>query len=96
MLDDAWKTRLFKSTISTIEDVIYIQDRSGTTYFCADDPATLDMKVTLLDVAFKEQAERNCRLVTPMLDGDGPSYHGTIGQRVGESKEEWLNRIFGE
>jgi hypothetical protein len=93
-LDD--KTQLLKSTITTIEDVIYIKCRTGATYFCADDPATLDMQVTLLDVAHKEWAEQNCRLVTPMIDGDGHSYHGTIEQRVGESKEEWMNRIFGE
>ena len=95
ILDD--KTQLHKSTIYTIEDVTYIGRRnSNVDYFCADDPATLDMKVTLLDVAFKEQTERNCRLITPMIDGEGHSYHGTIEQRVGESKEEWMNRIFGE
>jgi hypothetical protein len=96
LLDDAWKTRLFKSTIFTLEDVIYIKDRSGTTYFCADDPATLDMQVTLLAVANREWCERNCRLVTPMLETPDTSYPSGLEQREGETKEEWENRIFGE
>lgn len=96
LLDDAWKTRLFKSTIFTLEDVTYIKDRSGTTYFCADDPATLDMQVTLLDVAYREQAERNYREVTSMLKTPDTSYPSGLEQREGETKEEWENRIFGE
>lgn len=63
------KTILLKSTIHMIEDVIYISDRSGSTYFCADDPATLDMQVELMHIEFKEQCERTTRLVTPMIDG---------------------------
>ena len=63
------KTILLKSTIHMIEDVIYISDRSGSTYFCADDPATLDMQVELLHIEFKEQCERTTRIVTPMIDG---------------------------
>lgn len=63
------KTILLKSTIHMIEDVIYISDRSGSTYFCADDPATLDMQVELIHIEFKEQCERNVRIVTPMIDG---------------------------
>ena len=63
------KTILLKSTIHMIEDVIYISDRSGGTYFCADDPATLDMQVELLHIEFKEQCERTTRIVTPMIDG---------------------------
>lgn len=96
LLDDAWKTRLFKSTIFTLEDVTYIKDRSGTTYFCADDPATLDMQVTLLDVAYREQAERNYREVTSMLKTPDTSYPSGLEQGEGETKEEWENRIFGE
>lgn len=63
------KTILLKSTIHMIEDVIYISDRSGSTYFCADDPATLDMQVELMHIEFKEQCERTTRLITPMIDG---------------------------
>lgn len=96
LLDDAWKTRLFKSTIFTLEDVTYIKDRSGSTYFCADDPATLDMQVTLLDVANREWCERNSRLVTPMLETPDTSNPSGLEQREGETKEEWMNRIFGE
>lgn len=96
LLDDAWKTRLFKSTIFTLEDVTYIKDRSGTTYFCADDPATLDMQVTLLDVAYNEQAERTCRQVSSMLETPDTSYPSGLEQQEGETKEEWENRIFGE
>ena len=96
LLDDAWKTRLFKSTIFTLEDVTYIKDRSGTTYFCADDPATLDMQVTLLDVANHEWCERNSRLVTSMLETPDTSYPSGLEQREGETKEEWEKRIFGE
>lgn len=96
LLDDAWKTRLFKSTIFTLEDVTYIKDRSGTVYFCADDPATLDMQVTLLDVAYREQAERNYRQVTSMLETPDTSYPSGLEQREGETKEEWEKRIFGE
>ena len=96
MLDDAWKTRLLKSTIFTLEDVTYIKDRSGTTYFCADDPATLDMQVTLLDVAYREQAERNYREVTSTLKTPDTSYPSGLEQREGETKEEWEKRIFGE
>lgn len=96
LLDDAWKTRLLKSTIFTLEDVTYIKDRSGTTYFCADDPATLDMQVTLLDVAYREQAERNYREVTSMLKTPDTSYPSGLEQQEGESKEDWENRIFGE
>lgn len=62
------KTILLKSTIHMIEDVIYISDRSGSTYFCADDPATLDMQLELIHIEFKEQCERNVRIVTPMID----------------------------
>lgn len=95
ILDD--KTQLNKSTIHTIEDVIYIRRlHSNVDYFCADDPSTLEIQKTLLDVAYKAQAERNCWLVTPMIDGNGHSYPSTIEQRIGESKEEWENRIFGE
>lgn len=91
------KTQLHKSTIRTIEDVIYIgRHNSNVDYFCADDPSTLEIQKTLLDVEFKEQCERNSKLVTPMIDGDGHSYHGTIEQREGESKEEWMKRIFGD
>ena len=96
LLDDTWKTRLFKSTIFTLEDVTYIQDRSGSTYFCADDPATLDMQVTLLDVANREWCVRNNRLVTPMLETPDTSHPSGLEQREGETKEEWMNRIFGE
>lgn len=63
------KTILLKSTIHMIEDVIYISDRSGSTYFCADDPATLDMQLELIHIEFKEQCERTTRIVTPMIDG---------------------------
>ena len=96
LLDDTWKTRLFKSTIFTLEDVTYIKDRSGSTYFCADDPATLDMQVTLLDVANREWCVRNNRLVTPMLETPDTSHPSGLEQREGETKEEWMNRIFGE
>lgn len=96
LLDDAWKTRLFKSTIFTLEDVTYIKDRSGTVYFCADDPATLDIQVTLLDVAYREQAERNYRQVTSTLETPDTSSPSGLEQREGETKEEWENRIFGD
>lgn len=91
-----WKTRLLKSTIFTLEDVTYITDRSGTIYFCADDPEALDIQVTLLDVADKEWYERHSRLVTPMLETPDTSYPSGLEQQEGETKEEWENRIFGE
>lgn len=69
-LDD--KTQLLKSTIHIIEDVIYIKSRSGSTYFCADDPSTLDMQATLMDIELKEQCERNNRLIAPMTDMPAP------------------------
>lgn len=62
------KTILLKSTIHMIEDVIYISSRSGAIYFCADDPATLDVQVTLMDIEFEEQRKRNKPLRTPMTD----------------------------
>ena len=96
LLDDAWKTRLFKSTIFTIEDVTYIQDRSCSTYFCADDPATLDMQVALLDIEFKERCERNTRDIKGMLETPDTSYISEVKQQPGETKEEWTRRIFGD
>ena len=66
------KSILLKSTIHMIEDVIYISDRSGGTYFCADEPATLDMQLELIHIEFNEQCERNNRLVTPMTDMPAP------------------------
>lgn len=96
LLDDAWKTRLFKSTIFTLEDVTYIKDRSGTIYFCADDPEALDIQVTLLDVADREWCEQNSRLITSMLETPDTSYPSGLEQQEGETKEEWENRIFGE
>jgi hypothetical protein len=62
------KTILLKSTIHMIEDVIYISSRSGAIYFCADDPATLDVQATLMDIEFEEQRKRNKHLRTPMTD----------------------------
>ena len=55
-----------------IEDVIYISDRSGGKYFCADDPATLDMQLELIHIEFKEQCERNKPLITPNTDMTAP------------------------
>ena len=66
------KSILLKSTIHMIEDVIYISDRSGGTYFCADDPATLDMQLELIHIEFKEQCERNKPLRTPNTDMPSP------------------------
>lgn len=60
--------QLLKSTISRIEDVTYIKDRSGHTYFCADDLETLPAQVDLLHIAREEQKERNSRLVVPELE----------------------------
>ncbi len=57
VLDDAWKTTLLKSTIKRAEDCIFIQDRSGTTYLCADDPDTIEMQKTLLQVLRREWCE---------------------------------------
>ena len=91
------KLQLNKSTIYTIEDVTYIRRRNSITdYFCADDPLTLEIQKTLLDVAYKEQTERNCRWITPMIDDNGHSCHGVTVHRISESTEEWLKRIFGE
>jgi len=45
---------LLKSTIYHIEDCTYIKDRSGYTFTCADDPASLDMRLMLLDVVHQE------------------------------------------
>lgn len=66
------KTILLKSTIHMIEDVIYISSRSGAIFFCADDPATLDVQVTLMDIEFEEHRNRNNRLTTPMTDMPAP------------------------
>lgn len=66
------KTILLKSTIHMIEDVIYISDRSDSTYFCADDPATLDMQLELIHIEFKEHCERVSRMITPMTDMPAP------------------------
>ena len=66
------KSILLKSTIHMIEDVIYISDRSGGTYFCADDPATLDMQLELIHIEFNEQCERNKPLRTPNTDMPSP------------------------
>lgn len=93
LLDDAWKTRLFKSTIFTIEDVTYIKNRSGTIYFCADDPEALDIQVTLLDVANQEWCEQNRAW---MIKTPDTSYPSGLEQQDGETKEEYEARIFGE
>ena len=93
LLDDAWKTRLFKSTIFTIEDVTYIKNRSGTIYFCADDPEALDIQVTLLDVANQEWCAQNRAW---MIKTPDTSYPSGLEQQDGETKEEWENRISGE
>lgn len=57
VLDDPWKTTLLKSTIKQVEDCIFINDRSGTTYLCADDPDTVEMQKTLLKVLRREWCE---------------------------------------
>ena len=51
------KTQLLKSTIFTLEDCTFIKDRSEHTYMCADNPETLDMQKTLLEVAHREWVE---------------------------------------
>ena len=94
VLDD--NTILLKSTIHMIEDVIYLSNRSGSTYFCADDPSTLDMQVALRDIEYKERCERNTRNVMGMLEPPDTSYLSRLEQREGKTKEEWENRIFGE
>lgn len=53
------KTQLLKSTIFTLEDCTFIKDRSEYTYMCADNPDTLDMQKTLLEVAHREWVEAN-------------------------------------
>ena len=68
-LDDSWKTMLLKSTIKHAEDCIFIQDRSGTTYICADDPSTIEMQKTLLKVMQKEWCENMAGKVHMALDG---------------------------
>lgn len=57
VLDDSRKTTLLKSTIEQAEDCIFIKDRSGTTYLCADDPDTIEMQKTLLKVLRREWCE---------------------------------------
>lgn len=59
--------QLLKSTAFQIEDVTYIKDRSGYTYFCADDPSTLDMQRDLLHIAWEEKREKNAALMAPVL-----------------------------
>lgn len=60
------KSVLLKSTIYHIEDCTYIRDRSGYTYICADDPASLSAHLMLLDVVHQEHVERATRaLRTP-------------------------------
>ena len=59
--------QLRKSTAFQIEDVTYIKDRSGYTYFCADDPSTLDMQRDLLHIAWEEKCEKNAALMAPVL-----------------------------
>ena len=60
--------QLLKSTISRIEDVTYIEDRSGYTYFCADDLETLPTQIDLLHIAREERHIRNSTLVAPELE----------------------------
>lgn len=92
------KTQLLKSTIFTIEDVTYIKDRSGGIYLCADDPATLDIQSTLLDVVSREEIEKVKRMLAPQCEQPEPDEHkyDSVKQQPGETKEEWTNRIFGE
>ena len=60
------KRVLLKSTIHHIEDCTYINDRSGYTYVCADDPASLEAHLMLLDVVHQEFVDRTTRaLRTP-------------------------------
>lgn len=60
------KRVLLKSTIYHIEDCTYIKDRSGYTFICADDPASLDAHLMLLDVVHQEFVDRASRaLRTP-------------------------------
>ena len=92
------KTQLLKSTIFTIEDVTYIKDRSGGIYLCADDPTTLDIQVTLLDVVSREEIEKVKRMLAPKCEQPEQDEHkyDSVKQQPGETKEEWTNRIFGE
>ena len=59
--------QLLKSTAFQIEDVTYIKDRSGYTYFCADDPSTLDMQKDLLHIVWDEKREKSMALMAPAL-----------------------------
>ena len=62
------KRVLLKSTIYHIEDCTYIKDRSGYTFICADDPASLDAHLMLLDVVHQEFVDRATRaLRTPEI-----------------------------
>lgn len=94
-LDTHHKTMLLKSTIFTIEDVLYIKDRSGCIYMCADNPETLDMQKALLKMWHDERSEKVMQFVTPMLDGPTDKYSG-VEQQEGETQEEYENRIFKE
>lgn len=62
------KTQLLKSTIFILEDCTFIKDRSEYIFMCADNPETLDMQKTLLDVANAEWRERNRGHYVPMED----------------------------
>lgn len=92
------KSQLLKSTIFTIEDVSYIKDRSGVTYLCADDPETLDIQTTLLDVVSREEIEKVKHMLAPQCEQPEPDEHkyDSVKQQPGETKEEWTKRIFGE
>ena len=63
------KTQLLKSTMFTLEDCVFLKDRSENTWMCADNPETLDIQRTLLDVAHREWLERNsCSIAKIKLD----------------------------
>lgn len=59
--------QLLKSTAFQIEDITYIKNRSGDTYFCADDPSTLEMQKDLLHIAWEEKREKDMALMAPAL-----------------------------
>ena len=94
ILDD--KTQLLKSTIFMLEDVAFIKSRIGSIYFCADDPDSMDMAYTLLDVRDAESCEemKHCLRTpeTPALDNK----YATVSQQPDETDEEYEERIFGK
>ena len=61
------KTQLLKSTMRTVEDCVFLESRTGTTYLCADDPDTIEMQKTLLQVLRREWCEAARGMLSPKI-----------------------------